>query len=152
MTATKKKKKNWSMSIGPRGNRIYLFENGKGGVLYYETRDPALKSGYRCRSLKHRDRKRAEQWARGEVAKLMAGDESLRDPTPTAEKIFGAYLAHKSPGKGPLEKKADRRRVRMWMNFLGRKFDLSKLTLQRWNLFIKARKSGAIDAQGRPRG
>ena len=153
MTTTKaKKKKNWAMSIGPRGNRIRIFEEGKGGVLYYETRDPALKSGVRCRSLKHRDKKRAEQWAREQVAKLMAGDEALRDPTPTAEKIFGAYLAHKTPEKSPSEQQADHRRARMWVRFLGRGFDLSKLTLQKWNLFIKARKSGAIDAEGQPRG
>lgn len=151
MTATKKKK-NWSESVGPRGNRIRVFEDGKDGFLYYETADRALKCGVRCRSLKHRDKDRAVKWAREQVAKLMAGDEALRDPTPTAEKIFGAYLANKTPDKGPLEQKADRRRVRMWMNFLGRKFDLSKLTLQKWMQFIKARKSGAIDAQGRPRG
>ena len=90
--------------------------------------------------------------AREQVAALVAGDDSLRDPTPTVEKIFGAYLAHKTPTKSLGEQKADRRRVRMWMNFLGRKFDLSKLTLQKWMQFITARKSGAIDAQGRPRG
>ena len=35
MTA-KKKKRLWSESIGPRGNRIRLCEEVKGGNLYYE--------------------------------------------------------------------------------------------------------------------
>ena len=37
---------------------------------------PRQLRGYRCRSLHHRDRDRAQQWAREQVAKLMAGDAS----------------------------------------------------------------------------
>ena len=96
--------------------------------------------------------KEVTEHAQEQVAKLIAGDEALRDPTPTAEKILGAYLAHKSPEKSAAEQKADRRRARMWTAFLGRKFDLSRMTLQRWMQFIKARRSGAIDAEGQPRG
>ena len=79
---------------------------------------------------------------------MLAGDESLRDQTPTAEKIFGQYLANKTPEKSLGEQQADRRRARMWVRFLGRKFDLAKLTLQRWMEFIKGRRGGVITAGG----
>lgn len=148
----KKKKKNWSMSIGPIGHRILLSEPGKGAMLYAENRDDSLKCGYRCRSLRHRDKERAIKWAQEQVAKWIAGDESLTTSIPTVERVIGAYLANKTPEKSPSEQKADHRRARMWANFLGKKFDLSKLTLQRWMQFIKARRTGAIDAQGQPRG
>ena len=148
MTTTKKRKKYWSKSVGPIGNRIRLYEETQDGNIYYEIKDATLKWGVRTRSLKHKDRARAEQWAKEQVAALVAGDESLRDPTPTAEKIFGAYLANKTPEKRLGEQQADRRRARMWVRFLGRKFDLSKLTLQRWMEFIKGRRGGVITAGG----
>ena len=55
MTTTKAKteEKLWAESVGPRGNRIRVFEEVRGGNIYYETADPALRCGVRCRSLKH---------------------------------------------------------------------------------------------------
>lgn len=152
MTAKKKKrKKYWSKSVGPIGCRLRLYEETRGGNIYYEMRDPLLKWGVRSRSLKHKDKTRAVAWAEQQVAALVAGDETLRNPVPTVEKVFGQYLTHKPPSKSPSEQKADHRRARMWTAFLGRKFDLSKLTLQKWMEFIRLRQTGQIDAEGQPR-
>ena len=143
-TKRRKPKKFWSKSIGEVGNRIRLYEEVVGGNIYFEIKDSTAKWGTRTKSLKHKDKERAIAWAKEQVAALAAGDETLRSPVPTTEKIFGQYLANATPEKSPSEQKADLRRARMWMGFLGRKFDLSKLTLAKWTQFIKDRRGGAI--------
>ena len=147
-TKRKKKTKFWSKSIGEVGNRIRLYEERVGGNIYCEFRDSTAKWGTRTKSLKHKDKDQAIAWAKEQVAKLAAGDETLRSPVPTVEKIVGAYLANATPGKSVSEQQADLRRARMWMAFLGKKFDLSKLTLAKWLEFIRDRRGGTITTCG----
>lgn len=143
-----KRSKNWAKSFGPYGKTVRVHEDATSGILYGETRDPSLKSGYRAVSLRHRDRDRAEAWAKEQVAKLLVGDTTLRDPTPTVSRILGMYLAHRTARKGQHEQKADRRRAKMWTRFLGPRKDFRILTLNEWTRFIELRCAGAIDSWG----
>lgn len=141
------KRETWKRSFGPYGNRIRVFEEPS-GIIYATIRDPSMRSGERTQSLRHRDKGLAERWGREQVAKLLAGDETLRDPTPAASRIIGHYLTHQTPDKGRSEQQADRRRATMWLRVLGPTKDLSKLTMYEWKVFIEVRRSGAIDPTG----
>ena len=143
-----RRKKNWARSFGSYGYRVRVFEAAESGILYGETRDPSLKSGYRAVSLRHRDRRRAEAWAKEQAAKLLTGDTSIRNPTPTTSRIFGMYLANQTVRKGPHEQQADRRRAQMWLQILGSRKDFRLLTLNEWNRFMELRCLGAIDSHG----
>ena len=154
MTATRrKKKKAWSKSFGEYGSRVRIFEDTDSGILYAEARDPASdpkRPRYLCRSLRHRDKSRAEQWAREQTIKLVTGDQSFRDPTPTVARVLSLYLTEQSPQKCASERQADERRAKLWTRVLGAKKDLSVLILREWNRFIEARGTGEIDPEGEP--
>ena len=108
----KRKRKNWARSFGHYGHRIRVYEDSQSQIIYAETSDASLKCGSRSVSLRHRDRERAERWAQEQVAKLMMGDDSLRDPTPTAARLLGLYIANASPRKSVSESFPLRLRIR----------------------------------------
>ncbi|MGI9038091.1 MAG: tyrosine-type recombinase/integrase [Gemmatimonadota bacterium] len=145
----RRKRKNWSKSFGPYGSRIRIFEDPNSGILYAETRDPTLASGYRSRSLRHRDRARAERWATQQLAKLQRHERILLDRVPVLRLVAGLYLRYQSPKKCATEQKADARRAELWTRYLGADRDLSRITRHEWDSFIELRAAGAIDARGR---
>lgn len=145
-----RRKKSWSKSFGPYGARIRIFEDPVSGIYYGESADATLKSGRRCRSLRHRDRARAERWAIKQAAKLQAGEEAEVERVPTSELAVTLYLRYQSPKKCESEQRADVRRAELFRRVLGADKDLRRLTRFEWDTFIDLRGSGAIDARGRP--
>src|SRR5690242_20123778 len=87
--APRRRKKAWSHSEGPYGNRVRLFEDPNSGIIYAETRDRTRSGRYISASLKHRDRKRAIQWAKGQVKVLLTADQDPLSRTPTAAYVLG---------------------------------------------------------------
>jgi integrase len=145
-----RKRKSWAQSLGEYGHRIRIFEDPLSGILYAEMRDVARPGHYRTVSLRHKDRARALEWGHSQVAKWMSGDDVLRKRVPTAAHVFALYLKNQSPTKCRAEQQADARRVKMWTFVLGPAKDLSKLGMREWQGFIDARRSGAINAKGKP--
>lgn len=146
----RRKKKSWSKSFGPYGARVRIFEDPASGIYYGEFADRMLKSGRSSRSLRHRDRQLAERWAIEQVARLQRREQVLLDPVPTLARVLGLYGHHETPKKVPGEQSADRRRSELWTRVLGPEKNLSQLTRREWDEFVALRRSGAIDARGRP--
>lgn len=144
----RKKRKYWAMSIGPYGSRIRLSEAPDSGILYAEFRDPTLESGYRAKSLRHRDRKRAVKWAYEQLAKLEAHENLQVERVPHLGFVLDRYLENQTPKKCESEQKADERRAELWRQYLGERRDLRKITKHQWDGFIELRRSGAVDARG----
>src|SRR5690242_16258835 len=146
--AAKKRKKAWSKSVGPYGHRIRLFEDVS-GIVYAEMRDPARPGKYKSISLRKRDRDYAIAWAKEEVGKWMAiGETQIIAQTPSLSRLLTLYLQHRTPRKVASEQQADHRRSDMWVQWLGAKKDMTRLSLRDWEGFIDARRSGEIDANG----
>ena len=146
-------RKLWAEAFGRYGFRVRVEERRPGGTLY--ARLPILPyhgdgPRYREVSLKHADKDRAKEWAQTEADKLRAGTSGVLDPIPTAARIFARYVTETAPDKGPSSQELDTRASKMWTRWLGAGKDLSKLTPSEWRGFIRARSSGAIDAQGQP--
>ena len=141
----------WKHSVGARPNTITVFERKKDGVLYARAWDGAAcngKGNWRLRSLGHRDKKRARAYAIDEASKLQKGEASIADGKVTLAQVFAAYMEHKSPRKVATEQKADKRHAEMWARWLGGSSDPHKVPKSKWQAFIDARTSGAIDANG----
>lgn len=143
-----RKRKNWAHSVGSYGQRIRLSEDPNSGILYAEFRDPTLKSGYRTRSLRHRDRKRAIRWAHQQLAKLEAHETLQVERVPRLCFVLDLYLANQTPKKCESEQKADERRAELWRCYLGDRKDLRNITKHQWDSFIELRRSGAVNARG----
>ncbi len=130
-----------------------VYERERGGPLHARTFDPSLRGGrgdYRRRSLGHRDRERAKQYAREQVAKLERGDADIRAGRITLSRLFTLYERHRLLRKGQTEQAVNRRQIECWSRLLGGGKDASKILRRDWEAFIDARSSGAIDARGNP--
>jgi integrase len=136
-------RKAWSKSFGPYGARVRVFERSN-GVIYAEV------TGEHRRSLKHSDREAAIAWAKKVTAKLQLGDAGETDPAPTVGRVFSLYATFATPAKGAKRQKHDKRCKEMWTRVLGARKDLRKLSRRDWDVFLRDRKSGAIDAAGNP--
>jgi len=101
------------------------------------------------RSLKHRDRDRAKDYALEQAAKYRKGASGLQEGRVSLAEIFALYERHRTSRKSPKEQKADARRVEMWTRVLGAGKDPHGVTLAEWEAFGDARGSGAVDARGR---
>ena len=145
-----KKKKKWTFSAGSRPHTVTIFE--RDGNLHARAWDPTLRGtgGFRCRSLKHNDRARAETYALEQAAKLKRGTAEITQGIVRLGHVIDLYLVHRSPRKGQREQEADRRRGDMWKRFLGIDTDPHKISLASWERFIDLRLSGAIDARAKP--
>ena len=145
--------KKWKFSVGKKGETVTVYERELGGPLYARAFDPTLrggKGGYRCVSLGHRDRDRAETYAHEQATKLRQGNDDLTHGKITLARLVSEYRTNRSGRKSTGEEKADKRRGEMWIRFLGAKKDPHKISLREWEAFKDARRSGAIDAHGRP--
>lgn len=144
----RRRRKSWAQSIGPYGRRIRLFEDPASGIIQAEFRDRSKRCGYRQRSLRHRDRKRAVRWAYEQLAKLEAHEEMMLSRSPHLGWVLSLYLAHQSPKKVVSEQKGDARRADLWIRYLGESSDLRRVSRHKWDSFIELRKSGALDCRG----
>ncbi len=144
-TPTKKKRRPWSESVGEYRERVRVFESGS-GIIYYDISS----RGIFGRSLRHRDWKRAVQWAKEQNAKMVTGDEVGLGLTAPLKRVFDLYLERQTPTKSESQQLADKQRVALWTRVLGPTKDLSKLTEDEWMDFTRDRSTGAIDARGEP--
>jgi integrase len=105
---------------------------------------------YQWKSLGHRDRERAKDYALDQAAKLRKGLAEVQDDRLTLAKLFASYAAHVTPSKKSRTQEADARKIELWTRFLGASKDPSKITRKEWEAFIVARSSGAVDGRGKP--
>ncbi|MFQ5888817.1 MAG: tyrosine-type recombinase/integrase [Gemmatimonadota bacterium] len=141
----------WSHSVGERPNVVRVFERTPGGILYARVWSPTARGGeggWRKRSLAHRDRDRAKQYAHEQHAKLRQGCDDIRAGKVTLARLFSLYRTHRTPKKRPGGRQADERRIELWTRFLGVDKDPHRVTLAEWERFIDLRSSGALDAHG----
>jgi hypothetical protein len=148
-----RKRKRWSYSAGAKGATITVFEREPGGMLYARAWDPTMRSGrggYRRITLKHQDREAAKTYALEQAKKLREGLADLTAGRTTLARVFGAYLAHRSPKKTAGQEAQDRRRVKLWTAALGGQRDPHLIPRALWESVLEARAIGAVDAYGEP--
>jgi len=137
----------WSYTAGQYPSSVEVHERAPGGVLYARAWDPALKRQVR-RSLRHRDREAARQYAEAEAKKLRAGLAAL-PPAATVGGVLNQYLLHATPLKQAAPSRSDdRRRAELWVRVLGAERRVATLGAAEWWSFIRDRSAGIIDARG----
>jgi len=122
-------------------NRVTAYELVPNGYIYYRAKNVE-------KSLQHRDKEKAKQFADDLAAALRKETEHARDRKPKAGFVFQQYLDKKSIENSEGEQKADERCADMFLRLWGRDFDLSTLSQIHWDDFIRRRISGEIDANG----
>lgn len=135
------KRDTWSWTAGQYGAAVRVFERRRGGILYAGVRGHDGKTIRR--SLNHRDRERAKEWAKQQAGKLAAGFDEIRAGKITLARLLAAYRTRKGEC-------AERRLQELWCRVLGGERDPHKITEAELREFERARKAGAIDAHGNP--
>ncbi|OLD37660.1 MAG: hypothetical protein AUI57_10055 [Candidatus Rokubacteria bacterium 13_1_40CM_2_68_8] len=107
---------------------------------------PEAGGGWRRVSLGHTDCAAAKTYALEQAAKLRAGGAEITAGRVTWATVFALYQEHRSPRKSASEQQSDKRRTEMWTRVLGADANPLDLSLEQWESFIDARRSGAIDA------
>ena len=140
----------WRRSLGERGLRVYLFERTPGGNLYREVYVGGERVAAK-KSLRHRDRERAEADGYTLLAKLKAREEALQGGKLTLSALFDIYVvsaAHRAKKKRTLcEDEAKLQRV---IRFLGSDRDVRSLVPSDIQSFQQARTRGQIGGRGKP--
>ncbi len=126
--------------------RVVEAENG---TVYEQWYDP-LTGNDRSRSLGRVDWSTAIQHAEEQVARLRLGLDEMQAGKPTLRRVTRLYRHFRTPDKTPAVQVEDDRRIEMWRRVLGPDFDLSKLSRRQWDVFIRLRRTGAIDPRGNP--
>jgi integrase len=142
----------WSYTVGERGFTVTVYEREPGGVLYaraWDSRARGGKGNWKRQSLKHRDKKRAQKYAREQSQKLEnGGTDALTERAVTLAQVFAAYQQHRSPRKSRTEQQADGRRAELFARFLGASSDPHTVSMAKWQAFVDARTAGVIDSRG----
>jgi integrase len=103
------------------------------------------KGGEKRRSLGHRDRRRARQYAEDEAEELASGGARQSAPIePTVEPVFACYREHMSPQKSPRVQQDDKHQAELWTKHLGPTFDLRNLSVIEWDGFAQRRRSDGV--------
>lgn len=77
-------------------------------------------------------------------------EDGLVQPTGmTLGRVFGRYLAERTPQKAARTRSEDRRRAELWKAYIGVGSDPKTVTLAVWERFQVDRREGRIDARGR---
>jgi integrase len=142
----------WTYSAGAKPHTVTVYEREAGGTLYARAWDATARNGrgnWHRVSLGHRDKQRAKRYAIDEAAKLQKGEADITQHKVTLSQVFSLYLQHQTPRKSGAHQKEDVRRVEMWARVLGN-VDPHTVSLAKWQGFVYARSSGAIDARGNP--
>lgn len=144
----------WRLSVGQRPFTVSVCERTPGGRLYVRLWHP--EKGYQpYRSLGHRDRGRAAQYARDLYEKLRVGVVSARSSVLTLGLLFDLWRADTYPAgvdakkRGHGAKKEDDRRIDLFSRLWGAEISATKITLAHWDRLRAQRLSGAVDARGR---
>ena len=144
-----RKRKRWSYTAGRRPHSVTVEEFELGGNYYVRLWSRSDQK-HRYRSLRHRDKAKAMDYADRLAARLRNGAETVFSGRLTADRLFRLYLAHRTPQKARDSQKDDDRRIALWTNALGPNKDVSTISLGEWERFIDIRRSGAINARGVP--
>jgi integrase len=137
----------WSYTAGRHGHAVRVYQRRDRKSLYVSVWEHGREVK---RSLKHADRQRAMDYADDLSTQIRKGDTEVGVEQPRAARIFALYQEHRTPDKGAYSQGADQRHTALWKAVLGAAFDLSKLSRRQWDAFVRARRSGAIDAKGAP--
>jgi len=132
-----------SFSTGEWGrNRVSIRRDFDGAYIYARARG-------REWSLRTTDWEEGKRLAEKLALKIRSqGELFLNSRVPKVGLVMGLYLKHHSPRKAKGEQKSDKRRVDLWIRFLGKEYDLSKLDRRKWEEMIDLRTSGAITSRG----
>lgn len=144
-------KARWSYQAGKRPYTVTVYERRPGGLLYVSVWDPGARSGRGGevrKSLRHRDKARAETYALEQAASLRSGHEALARGQPQLGTIFALYESHRTPRKAPATQGADRQRIELFRRVWGADANPMSIGAQEWDSFMEARATGAIDARG----
>lgn len=144
----------WSHSVGERPYKVTVYERRPGGNLYVRVWDSSARGGegnWIRRSLKHKDRERAKDYAAEQHAKLRKGEAEIQAGRGTLARLFALYERHRTPKKkSEAERKGDARRIELWTRVLGADQDPEAISRAAWERFTERRYAGEIDARGHP--
>ena len=138
-------RKGWSYTAGRHGHKVRVYERTN-GMIYVSVWEGGREVR---RSLGHKDRERAKDYADDLATELRKGETATVADEPTVKRIFSLYLEHRTPDKSEYSRRADKRHAEMWTRVLGSGFDLRKLSRRQWDDFLRTRRSGRIDARGK---
>lgn len=142
----------WRKSLGERGLRVYLFERTPGGNLYREVYVGGRRIAAK-KSLRHRDRERAEADGYMLLAKLKSREEALQGGKLTLSTLFDIYVvsvAHEA--KHERTRREDEAKLKRVLQSLGtnRRVDsLSQSDTKRYEKDRIARKFGENQVRAR---
>lgn len=142
----------WSFSAGAYGSSVIVFEKAAGGNLYVKVWNPDTK-GYLRRSLGHKNREVAKQYAKEESERLRTAQHakpSKLGPV-TFHRLVDLYVQYRTPKKDAVKVQGeDRRKAELWKARIEPTRYASDVVLKDWEDFVPLRLSGAIDGRGRP--
>ncbi len=133
----------WTYSAGDYGTTVTVYEREPGGPIYVRIRDGGR---YKRFSLGHRNKQTAQSYADRQSAAIRDGLASIYSSSADLGTICDLYRALQIPRM--TSKKAQRRRLDMWLTVLGSKKDPRRISSTDWESFERRRKSGAIDSSG----
>lgn len=140
-----RRKKCWTYTAGRRPHRVTVYEREASGVLYARgwSRGKIIR-----RSLGHRNRDRAMEYADQEAVRMRNGADDIRAGRVRLARLLALYKERETPKKRAKQQSADRRRAQMWLRFLGPERDPHRITRADWDNFIQARGKGTISPRG----
>ena len=144
-----KHRKLWKYKAGRRPFTVTVEEFEPGANLYVRIWIKQEKR-YRYRSLRHRDRGRARDYAERLATKLREGRDQVLRTEPTVERVFRLYRRFRTPQKAPETQDGDERRMELYVRFLGASKKLHAISFEELDRLAHIRKTGAIDPRGSP--
>lgn len=132
----------WRKVLGERGFSVVLFERSPGGQLYWEV----WVGGRRIRtkkSLKHRDKERAEVYGYRLLVRLKSGETARHGGVLTLQSLFDMYVRSPSfKAKKEDTQRDDRAKLNLVMDFLGPDRDVRTLSASDTERYRQARMNG----------
>jgi integrase len=144
---SKPKEKCWSQSVGVYGSRVRVAELVPGGTLYLLWVDSRRKQ--QKRSLGHRDRKRGKDDALAHASRLSSDRESVETSRLTLRMLFDNYERHGLHGRTEKHRWEVKRKLALWLLFLGPERPVESLNPADVDRFVEARRSGELRPEGR---
>jgi hypothetical protein len=142
------RRKMWRHSAGERGSSFVVCEREPGGMLYEMVWHPGKKYPV-YRSLGHRDRDAAKEYAREQAEKLRLGQKTARAEPLTFHRLVDLYLEYRTPKKDAEKVQGeDRRKAALWKTRIESTRLAIDVTLKDWEDFLPLRLTGAIDGRG----
>ncbi len=134
----------WRKSLGERGLRVYLFERTPGGTLYREVYIGGKRIAAK-KSLRHRDKERAEADGYTLLAKLKSREEVLQEGKLTLSALFDIYVVSVAHGtKKERTRREDEAKLRRILGFFGEDRTVDLLSGSDTKRYEAARRTGQI--------